>query len=842
MQSVRIPVLLVSLLLLSVVPLTEGNSGGIYNQSTGCSCHSASGTTAASVSISGHPASYSPGTTYTLSISVTGGVSGTNGGFSLEVSQGTLSAGGIGIMAVKVNSAGNSATHTTNSYRSWSVDWIAPAAGTGQATISVAGLTADNSGNYNGDRWATATYQVPEAGAAPNTPPTASNLVLGPSGATTTSQLALSYTYNDAENDPESGTTIDWFRDGVQIVNSGTTASASLTAKHQEWYAVVTPSDGSDAGTSVTSNTLIIANTIPSLTSVTIEPNSPETEDDLSYSAAATDDDLDPLTYETRWLLEGSVVSALDDSETVPSYATRSGENWSMEVRVSDGEATTAWQTAQTVQIGGVVQNTPPTVTATDVTPLAPKTGDDLSVTYSYADDDNDAEVRHEIEWYRNGVLDAVFKGSGIPSSSTEKGETWTARVRVSDGNAWSSWVSTNTVTIQNTAPVATSINLSHVEMTTTESATIEVMQTDLDGDGMAPPEVIWFKDGVRISSLDQSLTLPSTQTMKGEQWTAQVRTSDGTDLSENTLTASLSIINTAPTTSVELNQDASALVPLTAIVSTSDADDDETSFTVAWYRNGFLEASLDNQTTVPIALLGPGQTWSAEVIAHDGEAPSAPSLQSVLIQNIQPIAIISEVSSAPWLGELLRLDGSESTDMDGRILAYSWTWTDTEGGSGEATGAQFTFTPVASTSIKLTVADDSGDEASANLLVAPVQGPIIETLEAIIEGQTVVLEWTYNGPNANFSIERNGVVLEQIEEQNFADVPLTAGETVYTVRPVIDGTALQDGSTASVTAQVPATIETASSGAPMSASIIGILLLVIGIGSLVFVFMERRD
>ena len=110
-------------------------------------------------------------------------------------------------------------------------------------------------------------------------------------------------------------------------------------------------------------------------------------------------------------------------------------------------------------------------------------------------------------------------------------------------------------------------------------------------------------------------------------------------------------------------------------------------------------------------------------MIAHDGEAPSTPSLQSVLIQNIQPTAVISEVSSAVWLGELLRLDGSESTDLDGRILVYSWTWADTEGGSGEATGAQFTFTPVASTSVKLTVADDSGDEASANLLVTPVQG-----------------------------------------------------------------------------------------------------------------------
>ena len=745
-------------------------------------------------------------------------------------------------MAVKVNSAGSSATHTTNSYRSWSVDWIAPAAGTGQATISVAGLTADNSGNYNGDRWATATYQVPEAGAAPNTPPTASNLALGPSGATTNSQLTLSYTYSDAENDPESGTTIDWFRDGVQITNSGTTASSSLTAKHQEWYAVVTPSDGSDAGTSVTSNTLIIANTIPSLTSVSIEPSSPETGDDLSYSVAATDDDLDPLTYETRWLLEGSVVSELDDSETVPSYATRIGENWSMEVRVSDGEATTAWQTAQTVQIGGVVQNTPPTATAIGVSPLDAKTDDDLSVTYLYSDENEDAEVRHEIEWYRNGVLDTVFKGSGVPSSSTEKGETWTARVRVSDGNAWSSWGFSNAVTIQNTAPVATSIDVSHLEMTTTESATIEVSQTDLDGDGMASPEVIWFKDGVRISSLDQSLVLPSTETMKGEQWTAQVRTSDGTDFSDNTLTASLKIINTAPTASVELNQDASAINPLTATISTADADDDETSFTVAWYRNGFLESSLDNQTAVPIALLGPGQTWSAEVIAHDGQAPSAPSVQSVLIQNIQPTAVISEVSSAVWLGELLHLDGSESTDLDGRILVYSWTWTDADGGSGEATGAKFTFQPVAITTVNLTVADDSGDEASANLFVTPVQGPTIEALEASIDGQTVVLEWAYDGPNANFSIERNGVILGEVEELTFADVPLTSGETVYTVRPVIDGTALQDGATSSVTAQVPATIEEVSSGAPISASIIGIILLLVGIGSLVFVFMERRD
>ena len=80
-------------------------------------------------------------------------------------------------------------------------------------------------------------------------------------------------------------------------------------------------------------------------------------------------------------------------------------------------------------------------------------------------------------------------------------------------------------------------------------------------------------------------------------------------------------------------------------------------------------------------------------------------------------------------------------------------------------------------------MADDSGDEASANLLVTPVQGPIIEALEASIEGQTVLLEWTYDGPNANFSIERNGVVLEQTEEQNFADVRRNLGRYVSNLR-----------------------------------------------------------
>ena len=45
-------------------------------------------------------------------------------------------------MAVKVNSAQNSATHTTNGYQELSVDWTAPSSGSGTVQFDLAGLTS----------------------------------------------------------------------------------------------------------------------------------------------------------------------------------------------------------------------------------------------------------------------------------------------------------------------------------------------------------------------------------------------------------------------------------------------------------------------------------------------------------------------------------------------------------------------------------------------------------------------------------------------------------------------------------------------------------------------------
>ena len=90
------------LCLAMAAPMTNAYSGGIYGQGTGCGggyCHG-SGTQTATLSMSGQPTAYAAGTTYTLTVSVTGGASSTNGGFALDIDKGSLSSPGTGVKSI----------------------------------------------------------------------------------------------------------------------------------------------------------------------------------------------------------------------------------------------------------------------------------------------------------------------------------------------------------------------------------------------------------------------------------------------------------------------------------------------------------------------------------------------------------------------------------------------------------------------------------------------------------------------------------------------------------------------------------------------------------------------
>ena len=129
-------------------------------------------------------------------------------------------------------------------------------------------------------------------------------------------------------------------------------------------------------------------------------PQSPDESEDLSVSYSASDADQDSLTTTIYWYLDGVRITEFDDDTTIPSIATREGDEWRVEVTVSDGDEIVS-KTSQVISIGGVViPNIAPEVTSIAITPASPSTIDDLVLTYEAIDNDNDPIIDYEIEWH----------------------------------------------------------------------------------------------------------------------------------------------------------------------------------------------------------------------------------------------------------------------------------------------------------------------------------------------------------------------------------------------------------------------------------------------------------
>ena len=842
-----VAVTMVSMLLL--VPAIQGYENGVYNQASGCGCHSQTGTTPASVSISGLPSSYDVNKLYQITVSVSGGVQGSNGGFSLEVDKGTLSTPQVGFGSVKVNNQGNSATHgiTGSSSRSWSFDWTSPSAGAGTTTFEVAGITANGNGGTSGDRWATNVVPVPE-NVPVNNPPSASNVLLSPTDAKTNDVLTLSYSYSDPDGDAQSGTEITWYRDSQALPQgtiSGLSVPTSETLKGQEWYATVKPSDGTDYGSIATSNVVTIENTAPSLSTPSITPSGAEEDDDLTVSYSASDDDQDSLTIEIHWYLDGVIVTEFNNDTTVPSIATRQGDEWRVDVIAYDGEDTES-RSSQIITIGQVVQpNNPPEVTFPVISPSQPTTLNDLFLTYNTQDLDGDQIIATEIEWSLDNTL-TMQSSTIIQSSITERDQIWSAKIRVSDGIDWSTW-SFVEVTIINSAPVISDLQLAPTNSYTNDSLSFTYAYSDFDDDVMGPPTITWYKDSIEQTNLENQNIVPASLTTKGENWTVSVYGNDGTELSIDSLASSVLIQNSIPTVMIEDMPENISFVDnqalgLTILPEFTDADDDQINFQISWLRNGFREGSLDNSTFVDAQYFGAGQSWTCQITFDDGEAQPQVEAWEINVENAEPVANINIESANLWSGELIVINATQSYDLDGIISNYYWQWDDNFGNPMSSEGETISIITTGTTSISLTVEDDLGSTATATRSIQTTQGPTISALVAQNDAGEVDLTWQWDGESATFLIMRNNFQIDETNELKFSDIPTIAGSTNYTITPVIDGQQLVAGSMSISNFEVDTTTESASGLSETGGLYLGLLFLAVSILITALGLLQRRD
>ncbi len=803
MMSRRIAVFLVVLFLISTAQAVQSNSSGRTGSSTsGCSCHGSS--SSMSVSLSGLPSSgYEAVTTYTLSWDGGPHIPGT-GGFNLDVNSGSWSNLGNNVKLVN-----GELTHDGTSSRSWSADWTSPSAGSGTAVFTLAVLYGNGNGQNSGDSWDTGSWNLPESTTSTNNPPNATNVRYVPSTPTKETGLGVEYDYNDDDGDSEQGTTIRWFRDGLQIaqIDDMKTVPDIWISKGQEWRVEVTPSDNEGQGETVSLSPIIIENTVPIARNLEINPESPTDIDDINLNYDYFDLDGDnEQDSQIRWYLDGVRISDLDDTLTVTSLMIRSGDEWEARVTPFDGTSYGLTKSTGLIVIGS--SNTPPTANAYISQGSNAYTDDALQVIVGWFDSDGDNLAGTEIRWFRDGYQVSAFNDlNWVTSDATAKNQVWYASVRVSDSLVWSEWVDADSITILNSPPEVTSITmLPEGNLTANQDLTVIWEQSDLDGDSESGSEIHWMINGEREPEFDGLLTIPSESVYRDQHWSVQVIPRDGEDLGSSMTTPSRVIMNGAPeipiinlgsgTTGYLGEPDsfpelgiANSLEDLVVLASSIDPDEEPLFFDVIWYRNGYQVPELDGESLVPSERLEPGQIWEVKITARDPWGLSSQSSAIIEISNLPPIPSWSTIPEISISGSMIIFDGSSSIDPDGTI--NNWLW-QINGQSFPGSSAEILLGEGTHT-VKLTVTDNFGSSITIQDLYSLGTVSMVSDLNSEISGTDIELTWSGNAEE--YHIYRSSYSTETLDEMqlvgitnenNWNEIAPIASDLYYAVTIVV--------------------------------------------------------
>ena len=778
-MSRRIAVFLVVLFLISTAQTVQSNSTGkTGSSSSGCSCHGSS--SSMSVSLNGLPSSgYETVTTYSLTWDGGPHIPG-SGGFNLDVNLGSWSNLGNNVKLVN-----GELTHDGTSSRTWSADWTSPSTGSGTAVFSLAVLYANGNGNNQGDSWDTGSWNLAELTVSTNNPPNATNVRYVPSIPTKETGLGVEYDYNDTDGDSEQGTTIRWFRNGLQIaqINDMKSVPDVWISKGQEWRVEVTPSDNEDQGETVSLSPIIIENTIPIARNLEITPESPTDVDDINLDYDYFDLDGDnEQDSQIRWYLDGARISDLDDEPAVTSLMIRSGDEWEARVTPFDGTSYGLTKSTGLIIIGS--SNNPPTANAYISQGSNAYTDDALQVIVGWFDPDGDNLAGTEIRWFRDGYQVSAFNDlTWVTPDATAKNQVWYASVRVSDSLVWSEWVDADSITILNSAPEVTSITmLPEGNLTANQDLTVIWEQSDLDGDSESGSEIYWMVNGEREPDFDGLMIIPSESVYRDQHWSVQVIPRDGEDLGSSMTTPSRVIMNGAPETpTIVLGSGTTgylgapdsfpelgivnSLEDLVVLASSIDPDEEPLFFDVIWYRNGYQVPELDGESLVPSERLEPGQFWEAKIIARDPWGLTSQSSAIVEVSNLPPIPSWSTIPEISIPGSMIMFDGSSSLDPDGTI--NNWLW-QINGQSFSGSSAEILLGE-GTHIVRLTVTDNFGSSITLQDLYSLGPVSMISNLNSEISGTDIELSWSGNAEE--YRIYRSSYSTETLDEMQLVGV-----------------------------------------------------------------------
>ena len=248
--------------------------------------------------------------------------------------------------------------------------------------------------------------------------------------------------------------TYAWTRNGTLTSYTGSTVAAADTSRGDVWQVVVTPYDGLDTGATAT-DTLVVGNAAPTLSSVTITPTVAYTDDTLTaVPAGFSDSDGDAASYRYQWARDGVDISGATSSTLSGSNFSK-GDDITVTVTPWDGTVT------GTAAVSGAreIQNSLPSAPVVAVSPERPEDSDTLTCSVATASTDADGDaISYSYAWTNNGTPTA-YTSTTVSPVSTSDGDTWVCTVTPNDGTSNGGTASDSALVGDYTAPSAPSVS-----------------------------------------------------------------------------------------------------------------------------------------------------------------------------------------------------------------------------------------------------------------------------------------------------------------------------------------------------------------------------------------------
>lgn len=380
--------------------------------------------------------------------------------------------------------------------------------------------------------------------------------------------LIFVYFDYDGDNITLSKTLISWYEDDTPIPDTengtiitldvvGNQIHVRIRLSHNDFSrgdnisVHVQPFDGINWGIepNISSN-IIIANSIPTVYDVRIQPNGLDlpayTSDSLNITWRFFDVDNDPVdSYVAfiKWYNKGIEQKMFENYTSIPALNTSKGDSWRVEIQVFDGFDYSSFNVSDPISI----LNSPPIITVVTIRSSSnneTQTYADTSLVFNPIQDINNTDPDQDpilwqyilIYWFKNGTYQPEYDNIvEIPSFALSKGDSWFVHVQITDdGETWSLNHSSQEIIIVNKAPEVNILELVGNEfpdfLVEDEDINVKLTLLEIDSGDTDLSFLSWFVNGSYQSQYDNLRLIPEDQTHPGQNWTVWIRPFDGFD------------------------------------------------------------------------------------------------------------------------------------------------------------------------------------------------------------------------------------------------------------------------------------------------------------------------